>query len=220
MTQDPSLVSNADPTPQATILGETARGVISLLLVIHLFMLAVGVLSNRVPSQIESDLRTVPRPYLQMLCMDLSYSFHLTHAQLEDTDHFFEVDLTLADGSQKRVLVPPPGMWPPVRFRRFERLAGTAALLNGNSSVEAIIPQAVAARLVREYGATGGVIRCRRHLAQAMQAVSSRDAKERDPYSENHYATVFESRILVVGGEVQLLKIEAARESAPAAQQP
>lgn len=199
--------------------GEVARGVISLLLVIHLFMLGVGILSNRVPSQLESDLRTVPRPYLQLLCMDLSYSFHLMHLTPEDTDHFFGVNLKLKDGAEKAIDIPSRGLWPPIRFRRYERLAGTAAALDGNNALEALIPQAVATRLVHENDAVGGVISCQQHLLQDMRAPTSSNDRDRDPYSDIYYQTASESRILNVGGKIQLLKIEAAREAAPAAQQ-
>jgi hypothetical protein len=64
---------------------------------------------------------------------------------------------------------------------------------------------------------TGGTIRIRRHLVQTMTAPASSIAAERDPFDESHYQRIYEARILLVNGEVQLLKSDTAANVAPAA---
>jgi hypothetical protein len=156
------------------------------------------------------------KPYLQLLAMDQSYLplYGLTFAMPEDTDMAVEVDLDLADGSQSTFTVPAGGLWARARWLHEARLAATAGDLTGENfrNAESLLPQAIASHFVAKYGAKGGTIRCIRHFLLEID-----NAGSSDPYDPSRYSKVYEARILVLGGEVQLLKMEATAEVAPAA---
>lgn len=195
------------------------RATVSFLIFVHLFALVVAVISNWNPSTLAVRLRNnVPfiKPYLQFLAMDQSYLplYGLTFAMAEDTDMAVEVELSLPDGSQQSFTLPSSDLWPRERWRHDARLAETAGDLTGEAfrNIESILPQAIAAHYVAKYGAKGGTIRCTRHLLQDIQSAGSSD-----PYDKALYTRVYEARILLVGGSVQLMKKDAAAEVAPAA---
>jgi hypothetical protein len=202
---------------------EWLRTAISFLLFLHLFALAVAVISNWNPSPLASRLRAVPllKPYLEYLAMDQSYIplYSLTFGMEQDTDNTVEVDLTLADGSQRQFVLPDSGIGPRQRWRRDLRFAETTADLTGENyrNVESILPQAIAAHFVARYHGKSGTIRCRRHFLQPMEALTSSVDSERDPYDKSRYSELYAARIIVVGDQVQLLKSEATADVAPAA---
>lgn len=203
---------------------EWLRTLASFLIFLHLFALAVAVLSNWNPSPLALRLRkNVPlvKQYLEYLAMDQSYVplYGLTFGMTEDTDDTVEVELELADGSHQSVTLPEPGIMPRQRWRRDARLAETAADLTGEQyrDLQSIVPQAIAAYFVKQYRAKSGTIRCQRHFQQSIESLSSSNPAERDPYDKSRYAQLYEARIIVSGGRVQLLKSEAAAEVAPAA---
>ncbi|HVA48669.1 MAG TPA: hypothetical protein VNH11_20045 [Pirellulales bacterium] len=209
---------------EASLPAEWKRTLVSFLIFLHLFALGVAVLSNWNPSPLALRLRRVPfvKPYLEYLALDQSYVplYGLTFGMTEDTDVVAEVDLKLSDGSEQSFSLPASTLAPRQRWRRDARLAETAADLTGENfrAVESLLPQAIASHFVAEHGAKGGTLRLRRHFQQPITAPSSSDAGERDPYDKSrYYSQVYEARIIVVGGQVQLLKSEAAAEVAPAA---
>ncbi|HET6882372.1 MAG TPA: hypothetical protein VFI31_19560 [Pirellulales bacterium] len=200
------------------------RAVVSFLIFVHLFALAVAVLSNWNPSTLSIRLRqNVPlvKPYLQALAMDQAYLplYGLTFAMEEDTDMAVDLELQLPDGTQRQITLPSNGLWPRERWRRDARLAETAGDLTGErfKNIESLLPQAIAAHYVAKYGTKGGTIRFTRHKLLSLEALGSSDPALRDPYNPIFYTRVYEARIILVGGSVQLLKKEAAAEVAPAA---
>lgn len=208
------------------------RTVVSFVLFLHFFALAVAVLSNWDPSSLALGLRKVPllASYVEGLALDRSYlpQYALTFGEPEDTDDEIQVELQLADGSLEHETIPQANLWPHA-YRRQLRLAETVTdLVSENTkSVESFLPRAIAAHFVAEANqgtkgrpgqeVTGGTIRIRRHLVQTMTAPSSSIAAERDPFDESRYQTIYEARILLVGGDVQLLKSDTAANVAPAA---
>lgn len=221
------------PAAETTAIGANGtRTLLSFLLFLHLAALVIGVTSNQSPSALEAKLREVPavRAYLQLLGMDLSYAFHLTYFQpaqagppaLEedaptDTDHFIELDLKFADGTQRQVRVPELGTSPALRFRRYERLAFNAASLVDDQTLESNIPYRVALRVFQETNATEATIRVRRHVAPAMEAFRSPVIKVRDPADERYFRTLLEFHATYVDGVVELIKKESAGDVAPGA---
>lgn len=211
---------------------EWARTAVSFLLFLHFFALAVAIVSNWDPSPLALGLRNVPvlTPYVEALALDRSYlpQYALTFGEEEDTDDEIELELQLADGSLKQETIPQASLWPHT-YRRQLRLAVAVADLVGENtkSFESFLPRAIAAHFVSEakqgtkdkpgQEVTGGTLRVRRHLVQTMTAPASSIAAERDPFDESHYRVVYEARILLVGGEVQLLKSDTAANVAPAA---
>lgn len=224
------------PTKPSTIErelpAEWVRTAVSFMLFLHFFAIAVAVLSNWDPSSLALGLRNVPllEPYVEALALDRSYlpQYALTIGEPEDTDDEIQLELQLADGSLEHETIPQATLWPHA-YRRQLRLAETVTDLVGENtkSFESFLPRAVAAHFVAaaERGSngepgqevTGGTIRIHRHLVQTMTAPASSIAAERDPYDESRYQTIYEARILLVGGEVQLLKSDTAANVAPAA---
>ena len=207
------------PTPPADdtlpLLAPPGRTILSFLLFLQLFALSVAVLSNELPSPLEVGLRKVVEPYLKLLTMDLSYAYNFTFGfngneaeAMQDTAYWVEADLKLPDGKPMSAVLPSPGLEPRQRFRRYERMVKRAAAARGSPSTESALPAAIATRLVKETGATGGTIRLlRRDLpAEPYQPYGAQPRK------------LYEARILVAAGQVQLLKIESSKsDTAPAA---
>ena len=217
-TSDSASNDKAAPLP-----ADWARTLVSFLIFVHLFALVVAVISNWNPSPLALRLRRVPlvKPYLEYLAMDQSYVplYGFTFGMTEDTDNTVEVELKLADGSERSFTLPQAGISPRERWRRDARLAETAADLTGEQyrDLQSVVPQAIAAYFVKEHGAKGGTIRCRRHFQQPIESLSSSNPAERDPFDKSRYAQLYEARIIVSGEQVHLLKSEAAAEVAPAA---
>lgn len=206
------MTPSSSPAPGPS---QNVRTALSFLLFLHLFAVAVGVTSNESASQLETGLRKTPLvvPYLQLLLMDLSYSFNLTFGpsdnDVSDAESWIEADLTTGAGAQQ-IVMPATGLEPRQRLRRYEALARTTAAQVGNQNSESILPAAIARGLVRRYGASGGVIRI-------VRSTLPTDAFM--PFSPTR-RTLYEARILVTAGRVDLFKSDAASESAPAAAKP
>lgn len=216
-----SAAGSARPPNQAV------RTIVSFLLFLHFFALGVAILSNWSPSSLATRLRGVPgvRPYLQWLDQDQAYIglYNLHDGMSEDTDAAVEVDLTLDNGAQRKFVLPAPGLRPHQRFRHFSRLAEVAADLAPNQDLQSIVPQAIAKHYVAEVQAeghkvSGGMVRVKHWLLQPMEAIGSSNPAERDPHSAVYDRKLYEARIKLLGGKVSLLKVEEARDVAPAAQ--
>lgn len=222
------------PSPQtsansAGMPGEVVRTVISFVLFLHFFALGVAIFSNWSPSTLASRLRNVPgmRPYLQFFDMDQAYIglYNLHDGMSEDTDAMVEVELKLANGETQTFTLPEPGLKPRQRFRHYSRLAEVAADLASNQDLQSVVPQAIAKHCIARLEAEGqklaggavGTVRVGHWLLQSMEAMESSRAEERDPHSAVYYRKLYEARVLRVGGKVQLLKVEEARDVAPAA---
>ena len=229
MTSSIAPAASASAQP-AGMPGEIVRTVVNFLLFLHFFALGVAVFSNWSPSPLARGLRKTPGvlPYLQALDMDLSYIglYNLHDGMPEDTDAFVELDLKFKDGSDEHLVYPDSKLWPRERRRHFARLAEVAGDLSAgqeaNQDLQSIVPQAIAAHAIAEAQARGkkfrsGTIRIRRLLLQPMEAIESSLPAERDPYSDTYFRKLYEARIVFAGGKVQLLKVEEARDVAPAA---
>jgi len=206
--------------------GQEVRTVISFLLFLHFFALGVAIVSNWSPSSLALRLRNVPgvRHYLQWLDQDQAYIglYNLHDGLPEDTDAAVEVDLRLKNGSERKFTLPAAGLWPHQRFRHFSRLAEVAADLAPNQDLQSVVPQAVAKHYVAQLQAEGeavrdGTVRVKHWLLQPMEAIESTSADQRDPHSAIYDRKVYEARIKLLGGKVSLLKVEEARDVAPAA---
>lgn len=162
-----------DSTPPADPPGWPSQGVrtvVTFLLFLHLFAMGVAISSRATAkggpnASIEMALRKVPglKQYAQTLRMDLSYTYWLTRGPFPDpdveSDHWFEVDLTLPDGSQQKIVLGGAEIKLPQRYWRYQLLAREAARLSASDAMASVIPQALARRLMAETGARRGVIR-------------------------------------------------------------
>ncbi|HWA99907.1 MAG TPA: hypothetical protein VG713_15520 [Pirellulales bacterium] len=202
------------PDAPASTLAPGVQTVVSFLLFVHLFALAVGITSNESPSELETALRnrTGVRAYLEPTMMDLSYAFTFTYGPTTgpggDTQAWVEVELNLPDGTKRTEIIPGTFPYLRQRARRYESLARRAVTMIGNPTFESMIPAAIVNRLVAETGATGGTVRCGWRQLPVVPF---------QPTGEQEHTT-YQARILVSDGAVELFKIESASESAPTAE--
>lgn len=201
------------PVARNSTLSPAVQTAVSFLIFLHLFAVIVGVTSNESASMLETALRNRlgVRAYLETLMMDLSYAFTLTDGPSTlvagDSQAWIDVALTLPDGTKRTETIPMSDIVSRQRLRRYQGLARQALLPIGNPTLEGLLPYAVASRLVRETGATGGTIYCRWRQLPNLPFQATGD----------QVRTAYEAKILVSDGQVELLKAEAASESAPAA---
>jgi hypothetical protein len=213
MMPSPPTAPLAPDAPRST-LAPGWQTAVSFLIFVHLFAVAVGITSNESPSELESALRnrTGLRAYLETMMMDLSYAFTFTYGPTTgpagDSQAWLEVELNLPDGTKRTELVPGNFPYLRQRARRYEALARRAVMLVGNPTLESMLPAAIVQQLVTETGATGGTVRCRWRQLPVMPFQVTGEQEH----------TTYEARILVSDGQVELLKIEAASESAPTAE--
>ncbi len=224
-----SAMSDTSATNPAAVTLPSAgiRGLVSYLIFLHFFFLLVGIKSSTSSSGLDQDLRNkVPglRSYLQLLGMDLSYMFHLTHYDgldnLQDTDHFVEAEIRQADGTTKTVVFGQ-GMFPGVRARRFERLAFVASYSAeiGNENNVSLLTQAIARRIMLEEGTRDLTIKLRRRLPQnLMLKIDTPEGKlahSRSPDDPVYFPTIYEARAFMnEEGEVSVAQIKAAYDTA------
>lgn len=208
-------------TNAAAMPADWVRTVVSFLIFLHFFALAVAVLSNMNPSDMALRLRRVPliKPYIEYLTFDQSYVplYGLTFNMPEDTDTRIDVSLKLKDGTEKTWTFPATDVWPRQRRAHDARLVETAADMTGSDyqSFQSIVPQAIAEHVVaQEPDATSGVIRCTRQFPQMMDSLDSSDPAERNPYKQSLFTQLYEARILISAAGVKLLKSESAAEVA------
>ncbi len=226
-------MSMATPA-QAPALSDTARTVISLLLFVHLFALAVAILSNTSPlpepdqaalPDLKRQLRQVPGlvPYLQWLDMDFGYTggdryqsadYHLTHNTFWDLAYRVELTLKLPDGSEQQVVIPNDSLQPGLRRLHYQMLATRMARLEGYDGPDAQLPLAVAAHYVKRFGATGGRLRLVGEMQRTMEELNGlgRPAGEEPPALEPRVALDY--YVLVQGESVSLLRAESTRDAA------
>lgn len=224
--------------PPAQPLSDTARTTISFLLFVHLFALAVAVLSNTSPlpapgeaalPDLKRQLRQVPGivPYLQTLNMDYGYiggdryqgaDYHLTHYTPWDLAYRIELTLNTPDGQETSVVIPNESLQPRLRRLRYAMLASRAARLAGDDGPDAQIPLAVATHYVNLLQATGGRLRCVAEFERTMEelnGLNTASGKELPPLPSN---TALDFYVLVANGNVSLLKAETTRDAAAPAQ--
>jgi hypothetical protein len=206
-----------------------ARTVVSYLLFLHFFFLAVGIKSNTgASSGLDQDLRNkVPglKPYLQFFGMDLSYMFHLTHyngtTAVRDTDYIIEADVRRPDGTTVRVSLTDTKRFPPIREFRDRRLASNAAegAESGDDNLISLLPQAIAQRVMAEQQCRELTLRIRRRLLQNLMRPKAdpQYAVERARTADDpaYFETVYEARAFIADdGVVNVSQIKAASDTA------
>ena len=104
----------------------TAQTVVTVLLLIHLFCLMIGVVSNAGPlSPFRLALRKVPLvpQYLQLLDMDRGYDFPLTPGPPEEGAYQFQLTAPAAQPGAPAIRLPDISLTPRIRRGRYEKLA-------------------------------------------------------------------------------------------------
>ncbi len=165
----PTSSSPGDPTAPSAPSAEV-RGLVSFVLFVHLFLVAIALTAYTSPSSLQERLRDLFAPYLVTLNFDLNPNaypmgrFYLTHERETDVDATIHIDARLPDGSERSLTIPEPGLWPGERRRRYQALANAAETLVESDEMQAALPRAIAGSVLREWGATGGEVRIERHL--------------------------------------------------------
>lgn len=207
------------PEPLDPLPSEGLRTVLSLLLVVHLFILFVAVASNFLPaSPIRRQLREVPlvQPYLRGLHMDLAYNYHLTYGNPADFDYRLLIDLDPATGADP-IELPPPGLQPRIRRQRYYQLTRSMAGFLEDDVMEGIVPRAVAAGLLAEHGVESGSHRLR---LQYNQPPAPPNAGGFFRPGAPGYRTDYDANLIFFQGQLGLVKRADAREVAPVVSEP
>jgi hypothetical protein len=220
-----SVPTNATTSPDGGQPSEGVRSLVSFLIFLHLFALLIGIFSNEVPSQLEMALGRLPglRQYRQVLGMDLPYTFYFTRGNEPggelDIDYTLTATLKGADGATETIELPSADMWPHQRFHRYQALAKQLAMFASETAPEPrnleLLTQAVAGGLLRAYDAQAVEIRCRGELTPPVMEEYQPEQDTRDKFRD-----AYDVRAFLADGQVELLKKEPARDTAPPPKSP
>lgn len=208
-------------TPPPAWSSET-RSWVSLLLFAHLFAVAIAVTSYTRPSILLDRLHGLFSPYLRNLhltALPTTYPyarFHLSHGGPSDADFRIEVDAERADGTTTTTSIPSGPLQPLIRLRRYQALANTAGSLASGEAAEVyagILPKSIAASVLRQQDAQGGVIRIQ-SLGLPTESDMTGLAGIARAAREN-VGDVYEAQVLVGPLGVELLRKATTLEIAP-----
>ena len=190
----------------------------SVLILLHLFCLAIGVLTNSRPSSaIRNALENVPlvADYLRLIHFDQAYDYPLTQGRPDDGSHRLQLELAGSpDGPQ---LLPDDSMWPAVRRQRYENLAfqiaDMAVLFENDPHLQTLLLTSIAKWLLIEADAPAGMhtLRCLQRAPRSLEETNSKDISEGNNPAEV-YGTVVETRLLW-DGEGNLLVALTEKEN-------
>ncbi len=210
----PSPVDAQLPSPEV-------RGLVGLLIFVHLFCVAVALASYADNSPLEERLQQLFGPYTGTLNFDLRPNvyptgrFYLTHAEAGDVDFSVEIEGTLPDGQTKELAVPMSDLGHG-EHRHYQSLANAAGAMAIAEGVEPDVVRAVAGSVLKQWGANRGRIRVVAHRLMPIEARQTGQDRDRDPFDKQYFNTVYEAHVLVgPDGRVDLVKRAAAGEVAP-----
>lgn len=214
----------SENTSPPNLPSEGIRGIVSLLLVIHLFALAVALGSYTSASMLQRQLSATLRLYTRTFNFDLAHVFpavarlHLTHAGPGDVDFQITGEAKLPNGTKQPWQLPRAGLFPPTRSNRDQALANVVGGLmeNENEEQEALLPRALAAAELRKAGAKSGTITVTAHYLLELEDLNAPETSRRDPLDASYYRPVFQASVIASSnGGVDLLKAVGKGEVAP-----
>jgi hypothetical protein len=215
------MPSSASSSEAASGPSQRVRSVVSLILTLHLIVLAFALSSNYFRSPLQARVLQVLRPYAQLLNLELDFlPFHLTHAMADDVDHRIEVLPAGADQEDDAAwLVLPDRGWRGceryARYQRLARLMGFLAEQDSSGAGAGMVARRVAENYVHQQGVEPARIRCRRHLLQSPEMVTGGTAAQRDPNDPSYFREMYVANTLVSDtGTVDLVKVDPAGEVA------
>jgi hypothetical protein len=214
------------PPPQLP--PESVRGLVSLLLIIHLFAVGIALAAYTSASPIERRIVTTLAPYIRTFNFDLTHVFpagarlQLTHAGPSDIDFTVSGMVRLPDKQTADWSLPRKGLRPAIRAQRDQYLANAIGSLMDRESdeLEAILPRAISAAELRRQNAKTGSIKVTAHFLQEPEDIGGSDVKRRNPDDAGFFRDVFEADVLLGPGGVDLLKKAAKGEVAPLTHKP
>lgn len=196
------------------------RSLVSLLIFVHLFALFVGVTTYTRPSDLQLRLHELFSPYLRNLhftAHQVSYPvarYYLTHALPTDVDFTCQVDFTAPGGAEQQLTIPPAGLQPLIRARRYQAIAnaaGTMADPEANEDLASVLPKALAGAVLKQHGAAQGTIRVRAKYIPQIEDMAEVAAGRRTPPTND----VYEAKVFITGNSVELLKKANKLDVAP-----
>ena len=147
---------SSPPDSASSEISAGLRTLISLLLVVQLFAIAVIVLAHTGQSDLTQQIRSrVPflQPYMRRVWMDHTYTYsdyvNPQHGVRLDSQYAIEVQYKYADGTTNSITLPDDSLRPATRRRRYSTLARNFADLVG-SDIEAQYAGMLAAGLLAE----------------------------------------------------------------------
>lgn len=229
-SSSPPRSASEPPLPSPAV-----QGVVSLVVVIHLFAIFVGAFSNQLPisrevQPLRVQLRRTPGlvEYLQTLGMDFAFNhrrvnFMLTGASLEDVDHYVDIvrdwedpfaESPAAIPADRKLPLEPAGPLSTARKGRYLNLALSVALNTVDEDLESTLPQTIINRLMAENAIQGGRhrFRCRAQLLQEPGNVDAGDPSLRDPYHERWFDDVYQADVVPGDGRWLLSKVAGRGE--------
>lgn len=208
------------------------RSTITLLLLIHLFIVALVLSGNYATSSLQARLLRFFSPYTQPLNLDLNYTpFQLTHATADDVDHRIEIlpqgpessPTNDSAGEENWVAMPTPGNRGGERSKRYQRLASALAYfaVREDSQTTGLLAKSLAAHSLHQDKVTPQQIRCRKHLLQSMESIEGGTEQQRDPNDASYFQEAYRANTICLDdGTVEIIKAagrgEVAGPDAPA----
>jgi hypothetical protein len=198
-------------------LGEGVRSIVSLLIFIHLFCVALALLGNESASVLTDRLTGVLGSYTRMLNLDPEFTagYHLTHAAEYEDDHQLVIEV---DGQAEPTLYPAPGQswsWCPLGFRqhRWRMLAQRLGVLatEGNDEAIAELARAIGEAVFAQSDVTHLVLRCRRLRPSELNSAVDHSIEDQATYEMLYSADVLRDQ----RGNVRVHKQIEADEVAP-----
>jgi len=203
---------------------ETVRGIVSLLIFVHLLALVLAIGSYTQASLFQRQLVRALRPYVRTLNFDLTHVFpavarlHLTHAGPTDVDFQISGQGKLADGKVADWQLPRADLFPPIRRVRDQNLANVIGAMTESEQEdrEAVLPRSLAAAELRKVAAKSGSITVTAHYLLEIGDLNSTETRLRDPFDASYFRPVFDARVIATpSGGVDLLKSVGKGEVAP-----
>ena len=219
----PAVPPKSDSAPP----DHTRRSVVTLLLVIHLFLVIVALSSNFFPSPLQAKLLDRFAFYTRVLHVDRSFlradfqvdarpfipePAFLTHATEQDVDHRVEVLTSTTEDDW--LLLSTRGFPGSERYRRYQRFAKLMSALAADEAAAGLLAQSVGTHFVQQRASKPQQVRVRKHLLQPMVALRDGTEEERDPASAVFFRTDYAANILVLRSGVSVVKIDAASQVA------
>jgi len=209
--------------------GAVARSVISLLLCIHLFCVAVVLGSNFRRSPLQGRLVAVFSGYTKLLHFDPEFTpYYYTLGRTSDDDTWLTIDLypsadqpVIQQESVKTVRLPEGGSnWLENRARAFhlaKLLAMSAEPGAENDDLTGEIARSVGGWAMRTTGNHRAVVRCIRRMSQPFDVATLNAGFPADrPKDPAYDSVVYEADVWIdEDGQVQLLKRASRAEVAP-----
>jgi hypothetical protein len=205
------------------------RSVLSILIFVHLFCVAVVLSSNLRRSALQNRLVSIFAAYTQLLDFDPDFTpYYYTFGRDVDGDARLVVDLyadadlpVTAQPLMKTVTLPDGGTnWLGDR-RRYFALGRVVALNsqpeNENDELTGEVARAVGARVMRENGAKRSVVRCIQRLTQPLDLSTLNPGFPPDNPTDPRYDLMpYEADVWIdEDNQVQLIKRASRAEVAP-----